>query len=134
MPTDSVNADSFSNDANTTISSILSIEKTYMGLDLGGESIAVFSETIKKSKVIIWNGPMGVFEMSNFENGTKKIGEAICLATESGAFSLVGGGDSVAAINKFGFGKRVSYVSTGGGAMLDYLEGKKLPGVLAILD
>ena len=134
LPTDSVNADSFSNDANTTISSILSIEKTYMGLDLGGESIAVFSETIKNSKVIIWNGPMGVFEMSNFENGTKKIGEAICLATESGAFSLVGGGDSVAALNKFGFGKRVSYVSTGGGAMLDYLEGKKLPGVLAILD
>ena len=134
LPTDSVNADSFNNDANTTISSILSIEKNYMGLDLGGESIAVFSETIKKSKVIIWNGPMGVFEMSNFENGTKKIGEAICLATESGAFSLVGGGDSVAAINKFGFGKRVSYVSTGGGAMLDYLEGKKLPGVLAILD
>jgi len=134
LPTDSVNADSFSNDANTTISSVLSIEKNYMGLDLGSESIAFFSETIKKSKVIIWNGPMGVFEMSNFENGTKKIGEAICLATESGAFSLVGGGDSVAAINKFGFGKRVSYVSTGGGAMLDYLEGKKLPGVLAILD
>ena len=92
LPTDSVNADSFSNDANTTISSILSVKKNYMGLDLGSKSIAVFSETIKKSKVIIWNGPMGVFEMSNFENGTKKIGEAVCLATESGAFSLVGGG------------------------------------------
>jgi len=102
-------------------------------LDIGGESIAEFSEIIQKSKTIIWNGPMGVFEMSNFENGTKKIGEAICSATKNGAFSLIGGGDSVAAIKKFGMAKKVSYISTGGGAMLEFLEGKKLPGIEAIL-
>ena len=104
-----------------------------MGLDIGEKSIAHFSEIIKNSKTIIWNGPMGVFEMSNFANGTKQIANAICRATEKGAYSLVGGGDSVAAIKKFGLAERVSYASTGGGAMLEYLEGKKLPGIDAIL-
>ena len=104
-----------------------------MGLDIGEKSICLFSETIEKSKTIIWNGPMGVFEMSNFENGTKKIGESICISTKNGAFSLIGGGDLVSAIKKFGMQNQVSYVSTGGGAMLKYLEGGKLPGVKSIL-
>jgi phosphoglycerate kinase len=103
-----------------------------MGLDIGPDSITQFSKAILNSKTIIWNGPMGVFEMENFSNGTKKIGEAICQATKNGAFSLVGGGDSVSAIKQFGFNDKVSYISTGGGAMLKYLEGKKLPGVVAI--
>ena len=133
LPTDSVNADDFNNGANTNISDILSIDENYMGLDIGNESVAKFSDVIKTSKTIVWNGPMGVFEMEKFETGTKKIGEAICLATEKSAFSLVGGGDSVAALQKFNFENRVSYISTGGGAMLEYLEGKKLPGVVAIL-
>jgi phosphoglycerate kinase len=133
LPTDSVNADDFNNGANTNTSDILSIDENYMGLDIGNESVAKFSDVIKTSKTIVWNGPMGVFEMEKFENGTKKIGEAICLATEKSAFSLVGGGDSVAALQKFNFESRVSYISTGGGAMLEYLEGKKLPGVVAIL-
>ena len=133
LPTDSLNADSFNNDADTNITNIMSINSDYMGLDISGDSIAKFSEAIKKSRTLIWNGPMGVFEMEKFENGTKKIGEAICIATENGAFSLVGGGDSIAAIKKFKFEKRVSYISTGGGAMLEYLEGKLLPGVSAIL-
>jgi phosphoglycerate kinase len=134
LPTDSVNADDFNNVANTNTSNILSIDNNYMGLDIGNESIAKFSNIIKVSKTIIWNGPMGVFEMEKFENGTKQIGEAICLATENGAFSLVGGGDSVAAVHKFDFERRISYISTGGGAMLEYLEGKRLPGVVAIMD
>jgi len=134
LPTDSVNADNFSNNANTNTSNILEINRDYMGLDIGEKSIIKFSETIKNSKTIIWNGPMGVFEMEKFEKGTKEIGEAICFATNKGAFSLVGGGDSVAAVKKFGFADRVSYISTGGGAMLEYLEGKPLPGVIAIQD
>ena len=134
LPTDSVNADNFSNNANTNTSNILEINSDYMGLDIGEKSIIQFSETIKNSKTIIWNGPMGVFEMEKFEKGTKEIGEAICFATNKGAFSLVGGGDSVAAVKKFGFADRVSYISTGGGAMLEYLEGKPLPGVIAIQD
>jgi phosphoglycerate kinase len=105
-----------------------------MGLDIGSASVAKFSKIIKNSKTLIWNGPMGVFEMEKFENGTKEIGEAICLATENGAFSLVGGGDSIAAVKKFNFEDRVSYISTGGGAMLEYLEGRQLPGVVAILN
>jgi len=133
LPTDSVNGIKFDNSAKINITDILSIPDGFMGLDIGGESIAEFSEIIQKSKTIIWNGPMGVFEMSNFENGTKKIGEAICSATKNGAFSLIGGGDSVAAIKKFGMAKKVSYISTGGGAMLEFLEGKKLPGIEAIL-
>ena len=134
LPTDSVNADDFSNNANTNTSNILEINSDYMGLDIGEKSIMKFSDTIKNSKTIIWNGPMGVFEMEKFEKGTKEIGEAVCFATNKGAFSLVGGGDSVAAVKKFGFADRVSYISTGGGAMLEYLEGKPLPGVIAIQD
>ena len=133
LPTDSVNADNFSNDAELHVSSIKKIDSNYIGLDIGPESIRSFSEIILNSKTIIWNGPMGVFEMSNFESGTKEIANAICLATERGGFSLVGGGDSVAAIKQFGLVRKVSYLSTGGGAMLKYLEGKKLPGVEAIL-
>ncbi|MAW21452.1 MAG: phosphoglycerate kinase [Flavobacteriales bacterium] len=132
LPTDSLNADSFNNNAKTNTSNIFEINNEYMGLDIGKESITEFSKTIKESKTLIWNGPMGVFEMEKFEKGTKKIGEAICFATNNGAFSLVGGGDSVAAIKKFGFAQDVSYVSTGGGAMLEYLEGKPLPGITAI--
>jgi len=132
LPIDSVNADAFNNDANIQNSEITNVPVGFMGLDIGPDSIAQFSRAILDSKTIIWNGPMGVFEMGNFSNGTKKIGAAICRATENGAFSLVGGGDSVAAITQFGFADKVSYISTGGGAMLEYLEGKKLPGVVAI--
>ena len=133
LPSDSVNANAFDNNAEINISSIETIPDGFMGLDIGKYSISAFSEIISASKTIIWNGPMGVFEMSNFEKGTKEIATAICKATEMGAYSLVGGGDSVAAIRKFGMEKKVSYISTGGGAMLEYLEGKKLPGVEAIL-
>ncbi len=133
LPSDSVNANAFDNNAEINISSIETIPDGFMGLDIGKYSISAFSEIISASKTIIWNGPMGVFEMSNFEKGTKEIATAICKATEMGAYSLVGGGDSVAAIRKFGMGKKISYISTGGGAMLEYLEGKKLPGVEAIL-
>ena len=133
LPSDSVNAKAFDNSADTNVSDIENIPNGFMGLDIGEKSIAHFSEIIKNSKTIIWNGPMGVFEMSNFANGTKRIANAICRATEKGAYSLVGGGDSVAAIKKFGLAERVSYTSTGGGAMLEYLEGKKLPGIDAIL-
>jgi len=132
LPIDSVNADDFNNDATIQNSKITDVPNGFMGLDIGSESIALFSEVIQNSKTIIWNGPMGVFEMENFSNGTKKIGEAICTATKNGAFSLVGGGDSVAAVKKFGFADKISYISTGGGAMLEYLEGKQLPGVVAI--
>lgn len=134
LPTDSINADNFDITAKTKKSSIFSIDEKYMGLDIGGESIMRFSEKIKNSKTIVWNGPMGVFEMCKFEGGTKKIAEAICLATKNGAFSLVGGGDSVAAIKKFNLEINISYISTGGGALLEYLEGKKLPAISAILD
>lgn len=134
LPKDSVNASEFKNDAIINTSDISTINKDYMGLDIGAKSIVKFSKIIVSSKTIIWNGPMGVFEMGNFENGTKKIGEAVCLATKNGAFSLVGGGDSIAAIKKFNLFGKTSYVSTGGGAMLEYLEGKKLPGITAILD
>ena len=133
LPIDSVNANDFSNDSNILNSGITDIPDGYMGLDIGEESIRLFSDTIERSKTIIWNGPMGVFEMSKFENGTKKIGESICISTKNGAFSLIGGGDSVAAIKKFGMQNRVSYISTGGGAMLEYLSGKDLPGVKAII-
>ncbi len=134
LPSDSLNADTFNNNAKTQNSSILSIQKDYMGLDIGEKSIACFSKIIKESKTIIWNGPMGVFEIKKFQNGTKMIGEAVCAATKSGAFSLVGGGDSVAAVEKFDLAENISYISTGGGAMLKYLEGDLLPGILAILD
>ena len=132
LPTDSINANAFNNDATIQNSEITSVPAGFMGLDIGPRSITQFSKAILDSKTIVWNGPMGVFEMANFSNGTKKIGEAICTATENGAFSLVGGGDSVAAVTKFGFADKISYISTGGGAMLEYLEGKELPGVAAI--
>ncbi|MBT5090223.1 MAG: phosphoglycerate kinase [Flavobacteriales bacterium] len=134
LPSDSVNANEFNNNAIIQHSEITNIPDGFMGLDIGSDSITRFSKVILNSKTIIWNGPMGVFEMDNFSNGTKQIGEAICKATQNGAFSLVGGGDSVAAVKQFGFAEKVSYISTGGGAMLEYLEGKQLPGVTAIQD
>ncbi len=132
LPVDSVNADDFKNDANSGVSKIDEVPDNMMGLDIGDETIKLFGEVIKNSKTILWNGPMGVFEMENFARGTKAIAEAIAGATSTGTFSLVGGGDSVAAINKMNLSGKVSYVSTGGGAMLEYLEGKVLPGVKAI--
>jgi phosphoglycerate kinase len=132
LPVDQVLADSFNNDANTENASIMNGKSGYMGLDIGEETIKLFSEVIMNSKTILWNGPAGVFEMSNFQKGTVSIAKAIAEATSKGAFSLVGGGDSVAAVNKFDLADKVSYVSTGGGAMLEYIEGKELPGVKAI--
>ncbi len=132
IPTDSTVADDFSNDANTKSCSNDKIEAGWMGLDIGPESVATFSEVIQNSKTILWNGPMGVFEMEKFQAGTKAVALEIAEATKNGAFSLIGGGDSVAAINKFDLADKVSYVSTGGGAMLEFFEGKELPGVKAI--
>ncbi|SIO36432.1 phosphoglycerate kinase [Chitinophaga niabensis] len=132
IPEDSIAADKFAADANTQLVSNDNIPAGWMGLDIGAKSIAKFSEVIAASKTILWNGPMGVFEMEAFQGGTKAIADAIVKATENGAFSLVGGGDSVAAVNKFGLAEKVSYVSTGGGAMLEYFEGKELPGIAAI--
>ncbi|HXI01433.1 MAG TPA: phosphoglycerate kinase [Sphingobacteriaceae bacterium] len=134
LPTDSVIADNFSNDANTAASPNHSIKDGWMGLDIGPESIENFTRVIKDSKTILWNGPMGVFEMEKFQTGTKAVAEAVVEATKNGAFSLIGGGDSAAAVSKFGFEEQVSYVSTGGGALLEYMEGKELPGVKAIND
>jgi len=132
LPTDSVIADNFSNDANTEAAQNDNIKDGWMGLDIGPASIKAFSKVIENSKTILWNGPMGVFEMEKFEAGTKAIAEAVVKATENGAFSLIGGGDSAAAVAKFNFTHDVSYVSTGGGALLEYMEGKELPGVKAI--
>lgn len=132
LPIDSVVADNFSNDANTNISMNHAIEAGWMGLDIGPQAAQVFSNVVKESKTILWNGPMGVFEMENFANGTKAVAEAIVEATRNGAFSLIGGGDSAAAVNTLGYGNDVSYVSTGGGALLEYMEGKVLPGVAAL--
>ncbi|HRJ29103.1 MAG TPA: phosphoglycerate kinase [Cyclobacteriaceae bacterium] len=132
LPIDSVVADKFDATANTQLANNHNIEEGWMGLDIGPQATAVFSQVIKESKTILWNGPMGVFEMEKFENGTKKIAEAIVQATENGAFSLIGGGDSAAAISKFNLTEKVSYVSTGGGALLEYFEGKVLPGVKAL--
>ncbi|MFC2121378.1 phosphoglycerate kinase, partial [Bacteroidota bacterium] len=132
LPVDSVNADKFDNEANIEISKINEVKNNFMGLDIGPQTILLFSDIIKKSSTILWNGPMGVFEMPNFKTGTFKIAQAIVNATEKGAFSLVGGGDSVAAINQYNMGDKVSYVSTGGGAMLEFIEGKILPGIKAI--
>jgi len=133
LPTDSIIADKFAADAATKIADNTSIENGWMGLDIGPNAIAHFSEIVANSKTILWNGPMGVFEMEAFQNGTKAIAEAVAQATAKGAFSLVGGGDSVAAVNKFNLADKVSYVSTGGGAMLEYFEGKELPGIASIL-
>ncbi len=132
LPVDSVAADKFDANATTTISDSKSIPEGWMGLDIGPESIQKFSEIITSSLTILWNGPMGVFEMEKFQNGTKSIAYAVAKATANGAFSLIGGGDSVAAINKFDLADKVSYVSTGGGALLEYFEGKELPGIAAI--
>ncbi|SHM21918.1 phosphoglycerate kinase [Chitinophaga jiangningensis] len=132
LPVDSVAADKFAADAATQIVSNDNIPAGWMGLDVGPKSVALFSQTIAASKTILWNGPMGVFEMEAFQGGTKGVAEAIVAATAKGAFSLVGGGDSVAAVNQFGFADKVSYVSTGGGAMLEFFEGKVLPGIAAI--
>jgi len=132
LPVDAVIADAFSNDANIRTCNAYDIPDSWMGLDIGPNTLQKFEHVIEQSSTILWNGPMGVFEMNNFEEGTKKIAEAIAKATENGAFSLVGGGDSVAAINKYELANKISYVSTGGGAMLEYIEGKELPGVKAI--
>ncbi|MDR6194819.1 phosphoglycerate kinase [Siphonobacter sp. SORGH_AS_0500] len=133
MPLDTVMADKFSNDASKTTVPSGQIPEGWEGLDIGHQSIAVFTEIIEQSKTILWNGPMGVFEFSNFAVGTNAIAEAVVKATEeNGAFSLIGGGDSAAAVNNAGYGDRVSYVSTGGGALLEYMEGKTLPGVAAL--
>ncbi|HEY0611023.1 MAG TPA: phosphoglycerate kinase [Chitinophaga sp.] len=132
LPVDSVAADKFAADANTQVVSNDNIPAGWMGLDIGEKSVQLFSEVISQSKTILWNGPMGVFEMKAFQNGTKAVADAIVKATEKGAFSLVGGGDSVAAVNQFGLAEKVSYVSTGGGAMLEFFEGKELPGIAAV--
>jgi phosphoglycerate kinase len=132
IPTDTIIADAFANDANTQEVQIDAIPDGWMGLDVGTETIAACHEVIVNSKVILWNGPMGVFEMESFQKGTVSVANSIVEATSNGAFSLIGGGDSVAAINKFKLADKVSYVSTGGGAMLEYLEGKELPGIKAI--
>jgi phosphoglycerate kinase len=132
IPYDNIIADQFDNEANIDVCLSEKIPDDWMGLDIGEETIKKYKEVIAQSKTILWNGPMGVFEMSNFQNGTKSIAEAIANATEQGAFSLIGGGDSVAAINKYNLANKVSYVSTGGGAMLEYIEGKELPGIKAI--
>jgi phosphoglycerate kinase len=132
LPVDAVNADKFDAEANTKNTAIDQTPDGWMGLDIGEKSIALFSDVIKKSKTILWNGPMGVFEMPKFAAGTTAIAKAIADATAKGAFSLIGGGDSVAAINKNKLADKVSYVSTGGGAMLEYIEGKDLPGIKAI--
>lgn len=132
LPADSVIADKFDNAATTSSCENFEIPQGWMGLDLGKKAIADFKEVILKSKTILWNGPMGVFEMSNFENGTREIANAIAEATAKGAFSLIGGGDSAAAITQFKMTDKVSYVSTGGGALLEYFEGKELPGIKAV--
>jgi len=133
LPVDTIIADEFDNKANKKLSDVKTIPEGWMGLDIGPETIKKFTDIIKNSSTILWNGPMGVFEFENFSDGTKAIAMAVAKATEKGTFSLIGGGDSVAAINKYNLKEKVSYVSTGGGAMLEYIEGKELPGVKAIL-
>jgi phosphoglycerate kinase len=132
LPLDSVIGDKFDNDASLSTADNTNIPEGWLGLDIGPKAIDEFCAVIKNSKTILWNGPMGVFEMKNFENGTRMMAKAIAKATSEGAYSLIGGGDSAAAINKFGLADQVSYVSTGGGALLEYFEGKVLPGVKAI--
>ena len=132
IPVDTIAAAAFSNDANKITVDIKAIPDGFLGLDIGPETEKIFAEVILKSKTILWNGPMGVFEMDNFEHGTRAISENIVEATKKGAYSLIGGGDSVAAINKYNLAKEVSYVSTGGGALLEYIESGNLPGVMAV--
>ncbi len=132
LPVDCLNGDKFDKDANTSVSDVKEVPDGWMGLDIAEKTIGEFSAVIDKSKTILWNGPMGVFEMEKFSKGTTSIANAIAAATAKGAYSLIGGGDSVAAVNKSGLADKVSYVSTGGGAMLEYMEGKALPGIKAI--
>ena len=134
LPADSLNARAFANDSETEVTEMNTIGDEWMGLDVGPKTRVLNREVLLSSSVILWNGPVGVFEMSSFSEGTRQLGQAIVEATAKGAFSLVGGGDSVAAAKQFGFADKVSYVSTGGGAMLEYLEGKELPGIQAILN
>ncbi|WP_422106658.1 phosphoglycerate kinase [Winogradskyella sp.] len=134
LPVDVVAADGFSNDADTQVVDVKHIPEGWQGLDAGPKSLKIFDTVVNQSKTILWNGPLGVFEMESFAKGTIALGDSIANATKDGAFSLVGGGDSVAAVKQFGFEDKVSYVSTGGGAMLESLEGKTLPGIAAILD
>jgi phosphoglycerate kinase len=132
LPSDSVIANKFAADADTSVAPSNAIPDGWMGLDIGTNAVGQFVNVIHRSKTILWNGPMGVFEMEKFQHGTKSIATAVAEATQKGAFSLVGGGDSVAAVNQFNFADKVSYVSTGGGAMLEYFEGKELPGIAAV--
>jgi phosphoglycerate kinase len=132
LPIDSIIADKFDANANTEVAMNTNIKDGWMGLDIGPQAVEVFSKVIESSKTILWNGPMGVFEMEKFATGTKKIAEAVVKATSKGGFSLIGGGDSAAAVAQLGFSDKVSYVSTGGGALLEYFEGKTLPGVKAL--
>lgn len=134
LSVDTIIADAFANDARTDIAATSEIPAEWMGLDIGPETRELFAEVVKNSKTLLWNGPMGVFEMETFEKGTHAIAMAVVEATKNGAFSLIGGGDSAAAVSKFHFTEKVSYVSTGGGALLEYMEGKVLPGVKAIND
>jgi phosphoglycerate kinase len=135
LPVDVVAADRFAGDAATQIVSSTRIPDGWMGLDVGPETVAAYAKVVGNAKTLLWNGPLGVFELEAFANGTRALGEAIASATASGSlFSLVGGGDSVAAVEQFGLADRVSYVSTGGGAMLEYLEGRVLPGIQAVYD
>jgi len=134
LPVDVIAANNFANDAETQVVDVYSIPDSWQGLDAGPKSIENFDTVVNQCKTILWNGPLGVFEMENFANGTIALGNSIARATKNGAFSLVGGGDSVAAVKQFGFEDKVSYVSTGGGAMLESLEGKTLPGIAAILE
>ena len=132
LPVDNIVADAFAADAASKAVASTEIPDGWMGLDIADESIKTFSDVIANSKTVLWNGPMGVFEMEKFSKGTSAIAQAVAKATSNGAFSLIGGGDSVAAINKNKLADKVSYVSTGGGAMLEYMEGKELPGIKAI--
>ncbi len=134
LPVDTVIADDFSNSANQDMATSGEIPDGWMGLDIGPKTRELFGKTILESKTVLWNGPMGVFEMESFDKGTKAIAEYVAEATRNGAFSLIGGGDSAAAVNKFGFTDQVSYVSTGGGALLEHMEGKVLPGVAALAE
>ena len=134
LPVDVVAANNFSNDADTQVVDVKSIPDGWQGLDAGPRSLENFDNVVNESKTILWNGPLGVFEMESFSKGTIALGNSIAKSTKGGAFSLVGGGDSVAAVKQFGFENKVSYVSTGGGAMLESLEGKTLPGIVAILN
>ena len=134
IPEDTIAGDAFSENAESQIFDSYRIEDGWMGLDIGEKAIEKYRQLIMSSRTILWNGPLGVFEFPKFANGTMAVAKAVADATSKGAFSLIGGGDSVSAINKSGLSDRVSFISTGGGAMLEYLEGKPLPGIKAILD